>query len=148
MVSKYTPMPHENKGSWKGQRGDGEWIPEKGSPLHTALQKFNSNKPMNEQVHSIAYKDGFPDYSKVIFKGPKGTPGRVEIVQAGGAKDFAHADEAYAALIKDPDWVRPPGYTWHHCPDGVTMELVPTKIHGAPTTSHSGGTSLLKNPEY
>lgn len=45
-------------------------------------------------------------------------------------------------------WKRPEGYTWHHKPDGVTMELVPTKVHGGHKTGHAGGTHLNKQPDF
>ena len=35
----------------------------------------------------------------------------------------------------------PPGYTWHHKEDGVTMELIPADVHAA--AKHTGGASVV-----
>lgn len=40
------------------------------------------------------------------------------------------------------DYRKKAGLTWHECPDGATMMLVPAAIHGA--CPHSGGVSLKK----
>jgi hypothetical protein len=133
-------------GSWAEQRGDGYWIPTKGSDLDKALKKYNkTHKTKFDRVH---YKDGFPDYDNFIYKTPDGTLAKVEIPQMGGEKDFAVADKAMRELLGNPKWKKPKGYTWHHEPDGVTMKLVPEDIHGFPETPHSGGTSLSTQPDF
>ena len=40
----------------------------------------------------------------------------------------------------------PPGMTWHHNEDGVTMELVPSKLNN--NVPHDGGASVVKSPEF
>lgn len=142
---QYTPKSGKN-GGWAGQRGDGDWIPTKGSDLDSALKEYN--KKHGTKFDRVPYKDGFPDYDNFIYKAPDGTPARVEIPQVGGKKDFTSADKAMRDKLGDPDWERPEGYTWHHKEDGVTMELVPEDIHGFPETGHAGGTSLSQDPDF
>ena len=35
----------------------------------------------------------------------------------------------------------PKGFTWHHCEDGVTMQLIPTDLHRA--IGHDGGEKVI-----
>ena len=37
----------------------------------------------------------------------------------------------------------PPGFTWHHVEDGVTMQLIPKDLHQA--VRHSGGAAILRD---
>lgn len=141
----YAPKNGTN-GNWSGERGDGDWIPTPGSKLDEGLQGFNNRHGTNHD--RITYRDGFPDYDPFIYKGPGGVPGRVEIPLGGGSKDFPVADRAMREKLGDPNWTRPADYTWHHTPDGATMELVPTSVHGFPKSGHAGGTSLTKKPEF
>ena len=144
---QYNPKTGKN-GSWTGERGDGDWIPTKGSDLDKALDKFNKSQKPPTTFDRVPYEGGFPKYDNFVYKTPDGRAARVEIPQVGGRKDFATADDAMREMLGDPDWVRPKGYTWHHKQDGVTMELVPTDIHGFPETGHAGGSSVLENPDF
>ena len=38
---------------------------------------------------------------------------------------------------------RPPGYTWHHCQDMMTMQLIPRDLHAG--IGHKGGASELRD---
>jgi len=137
---KYTPKSGK-KGKWiGGDRGNGVWSPKKGSDYDNALKKYNKKHGTN--IEGVHYKDGFPDYDNFIYKTSDGTPARVEIPQVGGPKDYSSANKAMREKLGDPDWKPPDDYTWHHKEDGVTMELVPTEIHGSPVSTHSGGTSF------
>lgn len=136
---QYTPKGGKN-GRWEGERGDGDWVPDEKSSLGQELQKFNKK--------GIPYENGFPNYDDFIYK-ENGISARVEIPQRGGTKDYTPADKAMRELLGDPDWTRPDNYTWHHKQDGVTMELVPTELHGGGKTGHLGGTSGLdKYPDF
>ncbi|MGH0004279.1 HNH endonuclease [Pseudovibrio ascidiaceicola] len=108
------------KGKWEGERGDSKWIPANGEP-------------------PVEYKNGFPDF------GPH-SKGDVEIPMTGNnKKDFPAADKAMQAKLGDPEWKKPEGYTWHHKEDGVTMQLVPSKMHangGDIKTTHVGGAAM------
>jgi hypothetical protein len=144
---QYTPRSGDN-GYWIGERGDGVFVAKPGSRLDQALQEFNSKQVPPTRFDRLPYKNGVPDYTDFIFHAPGKPPARVEILQRGGKADFEPADDAYRDLIGNPKWERPGGYTWHHGPDGATMELVPTKLHGFPESSHAGGSSLMRQPEY
>ena len=141
---QYTPKSGKN-GNWDGERGDGKWIPTKDSPLDKALKEYNQKH--KTKINHLEYKDGFPDYDDFIPV-VNGKKARVEIPQKGGDKDFGPADDAMREMLGDPNWTRPKDYTWHHKEDGVTMELVPTPIHGFPESGHLGGTSTVKKPEF
>jgi hypothetical protein len=110
---QYAQTP-TNNGRWAGERGDGVWHPDNGGP-------------------PITYRNGFPDFSAH-------SAGQVEIPMTGLRGDHALADSAMRNQLGDQNWTRPPGYTWHHVEDGVTMQLVPTSLNN--TYGHTGGASL------
>lgn len=101
-----------------------------------AIQWIGSKLPRNWRLAGgahpktgIPFKEtGFPDFSRVA----KGT---VNIEQTGiRAVDEAAANRAMG-------WSKTPeNYTWHHCEDCMTMELVETAVHSA--TGHSGGVAV------
>jgi hypothetical protein len=119
-----------NGGNWNppNGRGDGEWVPDAGSPLAEAI------KPRT----SVTYKDGFP-----VFDGPNGfSQGSVKIPQTGDSgKDLTLADEMFKKQTGNADWTRPDGMTWHHKEDGTTMMLVPSAVNN--NAGHAGGAALF-----
>ncbi|MCG8553005.1 MAG: HNH endonuclease [Desulfobacterales bacterium] len=146
---KYTPV---NKGSWKnGTRGDGDWFPDANSKAGKAITEFN--KKFKKQVEHIPYKDGHPDFSELVVPTKKG-PAQVEIKQIGDNDlDFQAADEVLKKVTgyteRELEQLYGIKLTWHHAPDGTTMQLVPTKAHGGSNgVGHAGGGSLIRNPEY
>ena len=120
---QYRNTPTSDKGTWNPPegRGDGVFTPANGGP-------------------PITYKNGFPDYSSHSVAD-------VDIPMTGNrTTDFDLADEAM--LAKDPNWQKPSGYTWHHHEDGVTMQLIPSNIHGTGSgamSPHMGGAALYGN---
>jgi hypothetical protein len=72
------------------------------------------------------------DFSQYAIK-------RVQVkgLTADYAIDEALANKA-AGLARTP-----PGFTWHHVEDCVTMELVPSDLHGA--VPHTGGGAILRS---
>jgi len=108
-------------GSWKGTRGNGEWTPDLNTERGREIWAATGGKP-------ITFKDGYPDFSPFATK-------RVEIDMTGKNSDFGLANEA--AGLKET----PPGMTWHHHQDGVTMELVPSNINNK--VPHDGGASVV-----
>lgn len=113
-------------GSWKGTKGDGDWMPDPNTPRGQEILEATGGKP-------ITFKDGYPDFS------PHATT-RVEIEMTGKNSDFTAANQA-AGFKETPD-----GMTWHHNQDGVTMELIPSNINNK--VPHEGGASIVKSPEY
>jgi DNase/tRNase domain of colicin-like bacteriocin len=119
------------RGTWSGDKGNSKWTSEDGK-------------------YSIDYKDGYPDFSTA--KTPDGRPAvhtEVEIPQTGkNSTDFSEANKA-AGFKETPE-----GYTWHHKEDGVTMQLVDSKVHdrsmsrGGSGASHTGGASVVKDPQF
>jgi RHS repeat-associated protein len=102
--------------------------------------------PIAKGVHlRIPYKDGVPDFSRwqhsEMVKGKK-TPAVVEIQltsdleisdDARRSRDYTKADNAYRDKIKNKNWQRPDGYTWHHQTVDRTgkgqMLLIRTDVH-------------------
>lgn len=114
-------------GQWNppNGRGDGEWVPAPGSDLADAI------KPKT----SITYENGFPQFGD--FSG-----GSVKIPLSGNSdNDLKLADEMFRKQLKDPDWTRPAGTTWHHVEDGTTLQLVPSAVNG--NARHAGGAALF-----
>lgn len=146
----YTPV---NNGSWKnGTRGDGHWVPDADSNAGEAILEFNEK--FGKQVDHIPYKNGHPDFSKLEIPIDKNTTARVEINQTGNnTADFKAADETLKKATgfnkEDLEKLHDIDLTWHHVPDGTTMQLVPTYAHGGRHgVGHAGGGSLVKKPEY
>ncbi|MQQ08043.1 HNH endonuclease [Epibacterium sp. SM1979] len=126
---QYKNTPSQS-GTWQPPegRGDGVFTPNNGGP-------------------PITYKNGFPDYSSHVhtqtFNGVS-IRSEVDIPMTGARRtDFRLADEAMGAQI--PGWRRPPNHTWHHNEDGVTMQLIPSNMHGTGQgagSPHMGGNAL------
>jgi hypothetical protein len=116
-----------NGGNWNppNGRGDGEWVPDPGSPLAEAI------KPKT----SLTYENGFPKFDSF-------SQGSVKIPLSGDTgNDLKLADEMFRKQTGNADWVRDPGMTWHHVQDGTTMQLVPSAINGK--AGHAGGAALF-----
>lgn len=85
--------------------------------------------------------DGFPDFKpyakmKVSFKPPSAASKAAGTCLTGGDHDFVMANKA-AGFSSTPK-----GYTWHHCEDMQTLQLIPTDLHMA--VRHTGGASLIR----
>ena len=46
-----------------------------------------------------------------------------------------------AAFGVDSVTATPKGYTWHHCEDGKTMQLIPSDLHRG--IGHDGGEKVI-----
>jgi hypothetical protein len=153
---KQTPVDGPGKGEWKnGLRGDGDFVPHPESKLGQELKRFSDSalNTSGKKLDRIPYRDGFPDYTDFVVPAGAGKKAEVEIFQAGNKDDFSAADEALRKATgktrADLEMELGTKLTWHHKEDGVTMQLVPTKLHGASSGSgHSGGTSLNKQEEF
>ncbi|MRR52684.1 MAG: HNH endonuclease [Rhodocyclaceae bacterium] len=137
------------KEGWKGERGHGDWNP----------QKSGLNKDRIEDIESVTggkpikFKEGNPDFSEYTYKEKcpdgKTVDGTVEIqLSRAGDRDtdFQAAREAMAEKLGQEKFREPDGWTWHHKEDGTTMELIPTDLHS--NVPHSGGVSVAKDPAY
>ena len=76
-----------------------------------------------------------------------GTPGE-DGLALSDLGNFAQADLALSQKLNTTPadiekYRKDNGLTWHECNDGVTMQLVPSKINSYFT--HQGGTSMVKN---
>lgn len=138
---------HAPKNGWKGEPGDSLWDPSKAGYKPDKVEEITSVT----KGEPIRFKDGYPDFSPYAYeaKAADGSlvPARVEIKMTGeNGSDFGAARSAMADKLGVDKFKEPPGYTWHHNQDGVTMELVPSELHN--NIPHSGGASLARTPGY
>ncbi|MFA6287906.1 MAG: RHS repeat-associated core domain-containing protein [Opitutaceae bacterium] len=85
----------------------------------------------------------FSDYAKVLPNGGKSLKFEAGVLKPNSENFNAQAraalsdlsDEQYTKLTKD--------HTWHHAPDGTSLELVPSDLHDA--FRHSGGSGLIES---
>lgn len=100
---------------------------------------YTFEKKTGELV-DITYRDGYPDFSQELYKGPAGKS-EVQIEMTGNNNtDFKAANQA--AGFGNSATSHPDGYTWHHNQDGKTMQLVETGAHAA--APHTGGASAAR----
>jgi hypothetical protein len=100
-------------------------------------------------------KNGFPDFSPFMKRGPDGNPTEVEIPDMRGNNDGARRDgtfgdfgQARKAMEErlGQRWysgAEERGSTWHHKEDGTTMQLVDFEVHD--NTPHQGGASMMRD---
>jgi hypothetical protein len=130
---KTVRTPSDTRGNWvEGTKGDGVFqfsdTPEN-RDAGVARKKFRF-----KNGHLVP--GGFP--KEAYYKGSaKFARVRIDNI-AGTDADYTDADKAMRAKLKDPNWERPKGYTWHHVGGkGETlMELVDSDVHGA--VAHRG----------
>jgi A nuclease of the HNH/ENDO VII superfamily with conserved WHH len=95
-------------------------------PISATLQQKYS-------VTGVAFSAaGFPNFSPFAIKSfkPAGLTG-------DRAKDNALANKAAGYTVQ------PVNTVWHHVEDCVTMQLLPTDIHGA--VKHTGGAAIIQS---
>lgn len=124
-VGKGSSTPGENVGVRKpiNSKYRGKRYPASKLPEHLR-KKYPDGVPFD--------KNGYPDFSQYAKKTVK-----IRDLTGDYASDAQKANRG-AGYDKTPD-----GYTWHHRPDGKTMDLVPSDLHGA--VRHTGGASRLRN---
>lgn len=151
--------PTEKTGTRLRDDGEGsfDFIP-KDAAAQSAMKKLGRS--------TVEYRERQPDFSPFVARStPWGELGcQVEIGHMTGVRDhsgkndldpgnYQSADEQLCLLLKKarPEqdvspgkvarWRRDAELTWHECPDGYTMQLIPTVIHSA--CRHSGGVSEM-----
>lgn len=84
-------------------------------------------------------KEGFPDFSKVAFKGKNGKTMPIDVGSIGeSTKDIGKANKKFKELGYEDDG----GYTWHHIEGTTSLMRVPFVIHAL--VDHTGGISMAK----
>lgn len=146
----HTPLENTSRGKWNGERGNGEFIPnkndEKGLEVAKKLSEYGEK--------GITYREGIPDFSKCSIE-------KVEIAhmtedrsKPGG--NFEQADTKLAeqwnnsqkdgrtdwTAIEARDFRRGNKLTWHECSDMKTCMLIDREIHKF--FIHTGGVSEYK----
>ena len=118
------------------------------------LPRINGRLPINAayagRQFPLAGPLGVKYPNGVMFKAngmPDFTPYAVASLEVDGLvgdikTDYRLANRA-AGLEGQYGNQAPPGYTWHHCEDGKTMQLVPTDVHHA--VKHTGGEAVIKH---
>lgn len=160
---KDSHLPTEKSGEFEGERGNSAFHPND----EAALERMKEYG-----VDSIDYRNGDVDFDPVSkhqyngrevdsnveighMTGDRGNPSWDFGRRPNGSShdpnydigNFAQADNALAektgmSLEEIEDMKKSLNLTWHECPDGKTMQLVPTEIHDA--CSHSGGVAVRK----
>ncbi|WP_187444740.1 T7SS effector LXG polymorphic toxin [Bacillus swezeyi] len=129
-INPRTRLPR-NHGRWEGTPGNGKWYSDK--PEVIVVTK---GEP-------VVFKDGRPDFTpfsrgKITFE-----KGQLN----GGRGDFTKVYEkimkvkAFRTKTEAKDWLKEKGLTPHHL-DDVTIQLVPTDLHG--NVPHIGSASDLR----
>ncbi len=147
--NRYKHIP-KTGGKWvAGTPGNGRWVPNEGSELAEALKKYPDQ-------NGIVFRNGHPDFSPFVKRGPDGMPANVEIPdmkgnhldgrRTGDVGDYGQARLGMAER-NGGKWTKPmeDGYTWHHNADGTTMQLVDTVIHRS--VPHQGGATMMRDSE-
>lgn len=132
--------PREN-GHWEGERGDSKWrpdkdyIPGKCNPEQRTwgeiLKSYN--------VDGIDFKDGEPDFSPMAKAEVKIDERSDDRGVVFNQADIKTAQERGCQPWEVTRWRQENGYTWHEKSDGLTVQKVPSEVHG--NISHQGGHS-------
>lgn len=154
----HTPKEDSELGTWEGERGESEFIPnpenEAGAAAADELSKYG--------MDGVRYESAEPDFSECCeaeVKIDRMTENRENYVDENGEYqqgNFAQADakcaEQWNAEKRDGredwtaaevrDWRRENQYSWHECCDTSTMQLVSRDIHSV--FKHSGGVAECK----
>ena len=117
-----------------GDVNGGVWVHNTCRNYLPTVNKVKNRWPINAWRAGTAYNgipiklNGYPDFSGVAIS--------TQTVPFTGSysRDFAAAN-AGAGLTETPA-----GFTWHHCEDGQTLQLVPTADHDA--VRHTGGVAI------
>lgn len=89
--------------------------------------------------------NGYPDFSPyakqtVTFAKPtKANVAAGKSLRGDCYYDFKMANKV--AFGKDSVTATPKGFTWHHCEDGITMQLIPMDLHRG--IGHDGGEKVI-----
>lgn len=138
----HTPSETSERGGWKGERGESEYIPsinnDEGKRVAASLQRCGET--------SIKYRDAEPDFACVSEATVK-----IDRMTANRPDNFYQADAKCAILWNEierdgrtnwtasdvRDFRRENELSWHERCDRKSMDLVPQNIHAF--FSHSGG---------
>ncbi|SIO29874.1 HNH endonuclease [Vannielia litorea] len=132
---RITPRPGANfqkptTGAWRNAPNTRKWL-DRGGTIHQ--NRDGSVTYTNRQGQAVTYDNrGYPDFS----------PHRVDSTTLPGGFQSRSADFRAANNQTGRGQYgdrSPPGQTWHHHEDGVTMELLPRALHRQFT--HAGGIS-------
>lgn len=111
-----------------------KWIKEKGGKIFVdgnGTWTYQSADGVN-----VVYSDGCPDFKRA---------GLVEDTYDTGGFDTSgtqHTKDIHKAQTATGKGGKGSGMTWHHAPDGKTLQLVPTEYHDL--FRHRGGFSIAK----
>lgn len=146
---EYAPAENSEKGHWKGERGNSEFIPNE----NTEAGMKAKEKLAEYGQEGIRYKNGEPDFSKCAEATVK-----IDNMTENRPNNFRQADtkcaEQWNTSKKDgrSDWTRSDvrnwrhenNCSWHERCDTKTMDLVSQDIHTNKVFPHSGGVSECK----
>ncbi len=88
----------------------------------------------------VRYPDGYPD-----FKGGGYVIQEVDVTGLQGNHRTAPTGDYGMANAQAPEGPKASTSAWHHHQNGVTMQEIPSDIHGR--FGHRGGASIIKNKD-
>lgn len=128
-------------GHWQGKRGESTWVPDPESVLTKCNPEGASWGEISHRynVTGIDFHNGEPDF-KEVCKGEVMLDERmVDRGMVFNAADYKMAEERGCSPSEVRGWRRDNAYTWHEKSDGITVQKVPSIIHG--NIVHIGGHS-------
>ena len=147
----YSHVPVDGHGgTWSGQRGNSNWVMDGNATPANKLYNPDKltwneiNAKYRNDIKSIPYKNGEPDFSKVALATLK-----IDNFTNNRYPNFKNADQNYADILnrnnnlnltaKDIEKFRNDNnLTWHERSDMKTVDLIPREYHSLP---HVGGIS-------
>lgn len=139
---KNCPLEGSN-GHWEGERGDSKWCPD---PESTPLKNNPENKTWGDimkefDINGIDFNEGEPDFSEV-------SKGEITLDEPESDRGIVF-NEADTKLAQEKNcepwevakWRKDNGYTWHEKQDCITVQKVPSIVHG--NVTHIGGHAII-----
>ena len=133
---------------------NGEWdTPDGNAPINgTGTFKFNEPKTYTAPdgstvtVDSIAYKDGFPDFSDHYYGGKNGSFDLMEVTGDVGKDTTALRNQFGDSVIPPNTSANADGWVLHHVEDG-SVAYVPRALHDKRLggVGHTGGNAMVNN---
>lgn len=138
---KNCPLEGSN-GHWEGERGNSKWRP---TPESTPLKNNPENKTWGDimkefDINGIDFNEGEPDFSEV-------SKGEITLDEPESDRGIVF-NEADTKLAQEKNcepwevakWRKDNGYTWHEKQDCITVQKVPSIVHG--NVTHLGGHAI------
>ena len=142
---KNCPIEGHN-GHWEGDRGFSRWVPDaestpaKNNPDQLNWKSINDKYGIKE---GISYSEGEPNFSELAKNTIELDLPETDRSIVFNEADIKAAQQRGCTPKEVRAWRNANGHTWHECRDGVTVQKVPSLVHG--NMPHLGGHSVNLN---